>query len=114
MANSYDSSREPLKSDNARAAGPARDWYALQNTHIGAKELPKYGRGMYLRIGTSGTVGTPPVTLVVVPIDETDDSATRTLVRDQSEYIPYAVRRIVSVNGGATLPTGVSIDIFTK
>jgi hypothetical protein len=53
-----------------------------------------------------------PLTLIVVPIAEESDASTRTLLVDATEYLPFCVRRIVSLNGGATIPTGVSIEVI--
>lgn len=106
----YDRARD-LSTDNARSAGAARDWYALTNAMIGAQELPTYGRGLRVRMGSGASV---PLTIVCVPVGEETDGNTRSLIVDATENLPLAVRRIVSLNAGATLPSGVSIDIITK
>lgn len=107
----YVSFTDPLSGGNAAASGAARDWYTLTNSMIGAQELPTYGRGMRVRLASNAVV---PLTIVCVPIGESVDSNTRTVLVDATESLPFAVRRIVSLNAGATVPTGVSIDIITE
>lgn len=107
----YDRSKDPTGTANANGSGAARNWYNLQASQIGAKELPAYGRSLRVRMGSAASV---PLTMVVVPIDEADDATTQTLIVDKTEYVPYGVRRIVSINGGTALPSGISIDVITK
>jgi hypothetical protein len=107
----YDRTKDPAGARNADAAGPARDWYTLANADIGAKELPTYGRSLYVTVGSAVTV---PVVVVVVPIGNTDDNATRSLSISTTGPLPLGVRRIVSINGGTTIPTGFQIDVVTK
>ena len=90
---------------------PARNWYNLADSHIGAKELPVYGRSLRVRVTDAAST---PVAFVLVPVGEMTDAATRTLNVDASEYVPYGVRRIVSINGGATVPAGVEVDVITE
>jgi len=107
----YDRTKEPTVNENTRSGGSARNWYALQAGDIGTKELPKYARAFDVRLGS----GAPSaVTLLVVPIGEMDDAATRTIVVSASETFARAIRRIVSINGAATIPAGVAIDLITE
>jgi hypothetical protein len=110
----YDRSRDPITNASlalpqADRAGFARNWYALQAADIGAQELPRYGRALRVRIGSGGST----VTLVVVPVGETSDAATRTLVVDATETLAFGVRRVVSVNGGTSIPANTAIDVIT-
>lgn len=112
----YEKSKDPNKDrfpgiSNAAGHGPARNWYSLQSGDIGTKELPVYGRSLGVRLAATAT---PPLVMVVVPIGELDDASTRTLYFDQTEIRTYGVRRIHSLNGGATMPTGVTIDLLTE
>lgn len=93
-------------------AGPANNWYTLQNADIGAAELPKYGRALLITVGPAVAL---PLAIVVVPLAEPDDAQTRTITIYDSgdQVIPRAVRRIVSIAGGATVPAGVQIDVVT-
>ncbi len=107
----YDRTKEPTVNENTRSGGSARNWYTLQAGDIGNKELPKYARAFDVRLGS----GSPSaVTLLVVPIGETDDAATRTIVVSASETFARAIRRIVSINGANTIPGGVVIDLITE
>lgn len=93
--------------------GPAQRWYTLSNANIGAAELPLYGRALILSVGAAVAL---PVSIVVVPVGEPSDSATRTITITQAGsevVIPRGVRRIVSINGGATIPAGLQIDVVT-
>lgn len=112
---SYDASRDPapqrVDGVSARTHGPARNWYPLQTSHIGAKELPAYARCMHIRLAPA-FVGS--LTMVVVPIAEMDDASTRTQVIDSTNTYTFGVRRIVSLNGGASVPANVSIDLITE
>jgi hypothetical protein len=89
---------------------PARNWYALTGVMIGALELPAYARAMRVRVGSTAT---PPVILVVVPLSEDSDAATQTITVDATETLAFGVRRVVSVNGGTSIPTGVEIQMVT-
>lgn len=107
----YSKALDPLVTENARNAATARNWYTLEANDIGEKELPRgYGRALRVRMSSAASV---PLTLVVVPVGEANDAVTRTLLVDYSEYLPMSVRRIVSVNGGTAIPSGVAIDVVT-
>lgn len=113
----YIKSRDPFPPDRtangfeiSEPHDPARNWYTLANANIGAAELPTYASAMRVRIGSTAT---PPLVMVVVPIGEQDDAQTRTITVDASEYLPFGVRRVVSLNGGATIPTGIEIQMIT-
>lgn len=107
----YDSLRNQYRVGGL-ISGPARDWYTLVSADIGAKELPRYGRALEIDIAPSVTL---PVTLVVVPVGNRDDDATRTLTfREAGSHVrDRGVRRVVSVNGAEDVPAGVQIDIIT-
>ena len=110
----YDKKRDPnpqrMSGFSASTHGPARNWYALTADHIGAKELPRYARCIGLRLAPAFSGA---LTLVVVPISEKDDASTRTLIFDSTNIYTYSVRRIVTVNGGTTIPANVSLDLIT-
>jgi hypothetical protein len=89
---------------------PARNWYTLADANIGAAELPTYARSMRVRVGSTAT---PPLVMVVVAIGEGTDATTRTITVDATENLPFGVRRIVSLNGGTTVPTGIEIQMVT-
>lgn len=101
---------DPYSATASGLNSPARSWYVLQAAHIGAQELPLYARALRVRLGPA-VAGA--VTLVVVPIGEPNDAATTTINVDATELLPFGVRRIVSVNGAATLPAGVDVDLIT-
>jgi len=96
---------------NAMTHGPARNWYPLLDSHLGAKELPAYGRALRIRLSSafSGALA-----IVGVPIGELDDAVTRTSYVDATEVLQYGYRRIVSLNGGTTVPAGCNIDVITE
>lgn len=113
----YDKTRDPYPGDQIKGGfeipephDPARNWYTLADANIGAAELPTYARSMRVRVGSTAT---PPLVMVVVPIRATD-AETRTITVDSSEYLPFGVRRVVSLNGGATVPTGIEIQMVTE
>lgn len=90
---------------------PARNWYTLTNADINAKELPTYGKAIRVRIGSGVTL---PVVLEVVPVGEPDDNKVQTLQVDATETLPFGVRRVVTINGGATIPANVGVRIITE
>lgn len=106
----YDRARDAAGSRNANANGPARNWYDLTDEHVGAQELPAYGRCLRVHIGDGATT---PLTIVGVPIGETSDEAVHTVLVDETEYLLLGFRRIVSLDGGETIPEGVSIVVVT-
>jgi len=105
----YDAQRDPYAFTSGSLISVARNWYLLTNAMIGAQELPLYGRAMRVRNMTGA-----PLVLVVVPISEPDDAATQTITVDQTEMLPFAVRRIVSINGGTTIPALTGVQVVTS
>lgn len=105
-----DLTRDPFSSHASGLGAPARKFYSLTNAMIGSVELPEYARALRVRMGSSAPA---PVVLIVVPIAEDNDASTVTLTVDATELLPFGVRRILSVNGGSTIPSGVSVDLIT-
>ncbi len=106
----YSQPLDPFAGTTATPISSARNWYALTNAMIGAAELPQYGKALRIRNG-SGSV----LTLVVVPVAEASDAATDTVTIETGvSYEPLGVRRLVSINGGATVPASVEIKIITQ
>ena len=108
----YDSSRDRFASTALSPIGPGRNWYTLADADIGAKELPVYGKALHLSIGAAVSL---PLSVVVVPIGEPNDATTRTLTFTQAGEIreDRGVRRIVSIAGGTTVPSGLRVDVVT-
>ena len=106
----YDATRNPFAGFSVLPEGPAANYYALTNDMIGAKELPVYGKSVRVLFGSGAPAS---VALVVVPLGENSDARTETLTCTATETLDFAVRRIVTVNGGATLPAGVTIHVLS-
>lgn len=96
MANSYDSTRDPLKFQNPthRAIAPARDGYLA--TPDPANPLPLCGKPRV--INTSAAVAT----IVVVPVAAQDDSNTETLSYPPGWVVmeQLVIRQLVSASAG--------------
>lgn len=109
----YDSSRDRFASTALSPIGPGRNWYTLADADIGAKELPAYGKALHLSIGAAVSL---PLSIVVVPIGEGNDATTRTLTYTQAGEFreDRGVRRIVSINAGASVASGLQIDVVTS
>lgn len=104
----YEAQRDLYSSFSGSLSSVARRWYLLENAMIGAQELPVYARALRVRNVTGA-----PLVLVVVPLGEESDAATQVITVDTTELLPFSVRRIVSLNGAATIPAGTGIQVIT-
>ena len=113
----YDRDRDPAYDRDRSVArvtsdgAPARDWYTVSAGMVGAKELPRYARAIEVTLAPEAAT---PVTLVVVPIGEPSDTATRSIPFYSGGPIPRGIRRLVSIAGGMAIPAGVQIDLVTE
>jgi hypothetical protein len=106
----YNAARDPFSTTTPTPISSGRNWYGVTGAMLGAAELPDYGKAMRVRNATGADL-----VLVVVPVAETNDATTDTLTFGQGvELLPFGVRRIVSINGGTTVPANSDIKIVTQ
>lgn len=83
-------------------ASAARSWRTLANADIGA-DLAAYA----LRVEVDPAQG-QAATLVVLP---TNSNTPQTVRCWTTETLPFGIKKITSVNGGATIPSWIGIQI---
>lgn len=106
----YDPARD-LIGLGATHTSPGNSGYFLTNGMIGSAELPIYAKA--IRVTAEASVAAP-MTISMVMKDMGDSDVQVHSFFTGVELAPFMPRRITAINGGATIPAGVTIYIFTK